>query len=352
MIRSALQITTGLLICVSQFGTFLAAQQSTPAPEAPIKVNSAPRNPLAAGDASAKSRRSDVSLVKLHRKPLTIYSNAAAGCSIWEFWARGVQFINDYDYGRQMQAAFYPHHSNSALGEAGDQFGTRDIPVAARHPSPCASIQTHGRTQTSLAIPLEWNPQHFGGGKDTAILYPNTRIGKSITLDWVGPDEKDRNWPLALYETIVQSPAECIAVVEAPTGYLNQQFNRYYTYDPISKALTPYSAASIRAANPDHVFNPPLPRGPQAVILASGTGSDALAMGVYINDLYSGFVFVDNSDTNSGGQYGSGFTKWEVHYDGGLPRGEWRYKTWIAADSVKNLMADFDQLYAWRVKSR
>jgi hypothetical protein len=75
-------------------------------------------------------------------------------------------------------------------------------------------------------------------------------------------------------------------------------------------------------------------------------------MGFYVNDPNTGFVFVDNTGGNSPGVYGSSFVKWEVHYDGGLPAGPWQFNTWIATDSLPNVMHDIDQLYAWGLLSR
>ena len=39
---------------------------------------------------------------------MTVKSNLAVGCALWEWWWNGIQFVNDYDYGRQMQVAMYP----------------------------------------------------------------------------------------------------------------------------------------------------------------------------------------------------------------------------------------------------
>jgi hypothetical protein len=284
-------------------------------------------------------------------------SNLAAGCALWEWWWNGVQFINDYDYGRQVQVALYPDDGGSALGEAGDVYGVPSIARNARHPSPCTAFSAQGSisspSQVTAAAPLEWCPEYYGGGPDRPIVYPDVRLGKILTLNWTGPDKINRSWPVALFQTVINSPPIPRATVEAPTGYLNSTFNTYYHYDPATRTLTPDALADIRAITVRGLgYNVKQPPGPRAVILAAGAGSAAIAMGIYINEPHSGFVFYDGSLGASHGQSGSNFVKWEVHYDGPISAQEWTYDTWIMTDSVQNILREMDQLYAWNVASR
>lgn len=284
-------------------------------------------------------------------------SNLAAGCALWEWWWNGRQFINDYDYGRQVQVAIYPADGDSALGEAGDAYGIPSIAVNMRHPSPCvefsADRSSPSPSQTTAAAPLEWCPEYYGGGPDHPIVYPSVRVGKALTLNWRGPDGVNRNWPVALFETVINSPAIQRATVEAPTGYLNSEFNTYYHYSPATRTLTRDPLRDIRAKAAQGLgYNVILPAGPRAVILAAGTGDTAPAMGIYINEPHTGFVFYDGSIGSSHGQTGSNFVKWEVHYDGPISANVWIYHAWIITDSVRNILQDMNQLYSWRVSSR
>jgi len=288
---------------------------------------------------------------------VTVKSNLAVGCALWEWWWNGLQFVNDYDYGRQMQVALYPLDGSSALGEAGDAWGLPDIAVDARHPSPCVTFATgtspSGPYQTTAAVPLDWSPQSFGGGADNPVIYPSVRLGKTITLDWIGPDNIDRNWPVALFQTNIQTPSNSPGIsdafIETPTGYLNAQFNTYYYYNPATQALTQVLASTVGSAG----YNVPLPAsGPQAVILASGTSPTSPAMGVYINNPGSGMTFYDNSSGLSTGQYGSNFVKWGALYRGPVPAGTWTYNTWVMTDTRQNVIAYMNQLYTWGVVSR
>jgi hypothetical protein len=284
-------------------------------------------------------------------------SNLAAGCALWEWWWNGIEFINDYDYGRQVQVAVYPADGGSGLGEAGDVYGIPSIGVDARHPSPCVSFSTNrsssSPSQMTAAAPLEWCPEYFGGGADHPIVYPAVRLGKTLTLNWRGPDNVDRSWPVALFQTVINSPAISRAAVEAPTGYLNSAFNTYYHYNPATRTLAQDLLSDIQAETArGRGYNVKLPTGPMAVILAEGTGSAATAMGIYINNPNSGFVFYDNSIGSSPGQSGSNFVKWEVRYDGSISARAWTYNTWIMTDSVQNILKEMNQLYSWSVSSR
>ena len=296
-----------------------------------------------------------------------IKSNVATGCAVWEWWWNGIEFINDYDYGRQLQAAMYPDYGSprSALGEAGDQYGFGDPNVSnvdMAHPSPCISITTSGNSQSTAAVPLEWNPQNFGGGVDNPVIYPDVTIGKNMTLDWIGPDNIDRKWPLVLYQTVITAPPMSgSAVVEAPTAYLNPSFNQYYYYVPASQSFAAVSYATVQAVSGTTGYDVPgSGSGPQAVILASGNTPSSPAMGVFINSPNAGFVFYDNSTggctspspIGSTCQYSSNFAKWGVHYDGGITPGSWTFKTWIMTDTLQNVESYIVQLNTWGVTSR
>ena len=208
-------------------------------------------------------------------------------------------------------------------------------------------------SEVTAAAPLEWCPEVYGGGADRPLVYPAVRLGKTLMLNWSGPDEVDRRWPVVLFRTVINSPAIPRATVEAPTGYLNATFNTYYHYDPATRKLTGDSLQDIRARTARGLgYNLKWSAGPMAVILAAGPGNGATAMGVYINNPNSGFVLYDNSLGRDGGQSGSNFVKWEVHYDGAVSAGAWTYDTWIITDTVQNIVDDMNRLYAWKVSSR
>lgn len=281
-------------------------------------------------------------LVSVSQGDVTVKSNASTGGAVWEWWWKNRQFVNDYDYGRQVSMAVYTD-DGKALEEGGDEFGGPDIPLYARHPSPTLHLRnSDAQRQSSRAVPVEWLPDHFSGGPNNPVIYPMVVLGKELTLNWHGPDHVDRKWPVALYESIYEGPALPVATVEAPTAYLTAEFTTYYKYDPKSDSLTPITI------NHDKVN---VSGGTASgVIIASGGGPDAVAMGVYVNDPNAGLVIYDNAGP-SGGKFGSSFSKWGVVYRSGLiPK--WTFRSWIATDNVRNIQSYFHQLYLWHVTSR
>jgi hypothetical protein len=281
-------------------------------------------------------------LVPVSGGGVTVKSNANAGGAVWEWWWMGKEFINDFDYGRQLSMAVYCE-TGQALQEAGDKYGNPTIPVYARHPSPTLYVRNSSTNrQSTRAIPVEWTPDEHGGGKDNAVIYANAKIGKELTLDWRGPDNVDRQWSVALYESVYEGPSFTVANVEAPTAYLNPEFSNYYKYDPKSDTLTPVTANHSKVNISGG--------GADGLIIAAGPGPDAIAMGVYKNDPNAGIVLYDDSGP-SDGHYGPHFSKWGIVYRSALSP-QWRFRSWIVTDRVKNIQKDFHQLYIWGVTSR
>jgi hypothetical protein len=273
---------------------------------------------------------------------VTVKSNKSAGGAVWEWWWHGKQFINDYDYGRQLQMALYTD-DGKALEEAGDKYGTPDVPAYARHESPTLYVENSAvNHQSSRAVPIEWSPEGHSGGMSNAIIYANAKIGKEITLDWIGPDKVDRQWPVIMYESVYEGPPFPAVSIEAPTAYLNAEFTTYYKYDPRTDSLTPLAVDHSKVNVSDG--------GVGSVIIASGPGPDAIAMGIYMNDPNAGVVIYDNSGPSQG-KFGSSFSKWGVVYRSGVTP-VWKFRTWIATDQVHNVQKYFRQLYLWGVSSR
>src|SRR5579862_2842211 len=108
------------------------------------------------------------SLLSLTAGGVTVKSNPAAGGSVWSWVWNGIEFINTWDFGREMQAALFTSdamHSNPT--EAGDTYSRR----ADRIGSPVDSLSNRGNTQSSRAMPLEFNPQNFGGAAGEPVVW-------------------------------------------------------------------------------------------------------------------------------------------------------------------------------------
>lgn len=286
-----------------------------------------------------------------------VKSNVVTGCAVWEWWWQGIEFINDYDYGRQLSTAvYYPFNAtpSNMLQEAGDSYGEGDpgvVSIDTAHPSPCVTLSTSGNTQVTAAVPLDWNPANstFGGGIDNPVIYPDVTIGKNLTLNWIGPDGVNRNWPLAMYESVVTSTTAMGGnfTVESPTAYLNYAFNSYYYYNSSTNSFAFIPSGKVTGTG---YITPGAASGPQAVILSSGTAANSPAMGVFINTKNAGFTLYLNGScttlTGAACQYNSSFSKWTVVYGGPLAS-PWIFKTWIVTDTLQNVETDINQLIVW-----
>ncbi|MBF6614773.1 MAG: hypothetical protein IVW55_16810, partial [Chloroflexi bacterium] len=144
------------------------------------------------------------SLLSLTAGGGTIQSNAVAGSSPWTWTWNGMQFINIIDDGRQIQSAVFYNENNNQYPynptEAGDQYTGQVLAGQDRHGSPNVSMYNSGTSQYTQAIPLEWDPIHFGGSATTPVLYKDMMFGKKITLNF------NNRGPVAEYTTYFTSP--------------------------------------------------------------------------------------------------------------------------------------------------
>lgn len=204
---------------------------------------------------------------------ITVKSNSVAGGSIWSWVWNGTEFINHDDYGREMQAAVFFNFTGTTKNptEAGSTYTYASIPVYARQGSPLIENYNSGNTQITASVPLEWNPDAFGGSITHPVVYADMKIGKEVTLDY------NNNPAVAKYLTkvTVGSPISG-AQVEIPTAYLTSAFNRFYTYDASSQSRTEVFPNTCNTGTPV-VFKPSSGYG--GVIISNN--DQTRAMGIY-----------------------------------------------------------------------
>jgi hypothetical protein len=139
-------------------------------------------------------------------------SNLVAGGALWHWTWNGVQVINNWDFGRQIQTdVFSPDYANPT--EAGDTWSTYSSRAAINHGSPVGLAENDGLTQRTRAITLEYDPDGtqqcnfmapvgpcpgFQGGQNNPVVWPDVTLGKDVTLDFNGMG------PVALYSTFMQ----------------------------------------------------------------------------------------------------------------------------------------------------
>ncbi|HZN73639.1 MAG TPA: hypothetical protein VFC00_18360 [Micromonosporaceae bacterium] len=280
---------------------------------------------------------------------VTVESNRIKGGAIVHWTYGGVQYINNRDYGRQLQSAVFFARDNKTANptEAGDMWTDASRPIWARHGSPvaAASNDTATLTQSTRAVPIEFVPGNFGGGPDNPVVYKDMLLGKDITLNWGGLGS------VARYSTVFTSPALSNATIEVPTAYLRAEFNRYFTYNAISGTLTEVFPANNCPDQYRYVHYTPPNRG--GVIIANGDLTRA--MGVYgANVSVGGSVtefllgnFIGGTCGGGTGEFDFAASKWSVLRTGNLGSGTKVFNTWVMSGSVGSLTSYMNQLAVW-----
>ena len=195
-------------------------------------------------------------LFTLAGNKITVKSNLAAGGTIWEWIWNGKQFIDNLDYGREMQSSM-SFSTNIALPtEGGDYLHTSNKQYM--HGSPILTysnnITANVKTQTTRAIPLEWNYTDYNGGDAHApVIYANWQLGKDIRLDDtslnLGSGYNHLRDQVVRYDTVLYTPITLTnANIEIPTAYLKAEFKRAFQYDATN---TDINAGTYEVQNSD-----------------------------------------------------------------------------------------------------
>ncbi len=244
---------------------------------------------------------------------VTIKANKQAGGAISELSWNGKQFINNYDYGRQIQIAF--NFTNTAEydnpTEAGSVYGCPgivDAPYAQG--SPIVYVTASGPTLLTKTHPLQWQPENWGGGPDRPVMWKGT-IEKSVTLNY---DTKYSAHVIKWVSTL-NVPAEDVTGSgdwELVAAYLTSDFNKQYSFDAQHDVLTDKSDVvpnnDCRGAPEDEDYRP------DSGGVINATADSNYALGVYRTrtDGHNHFVHCKFLNSHGGGKYGADATKWSV----------------------------------------
>lgn len=195
-------------------------------------------------------------LKKLKGKEVSLNANLVAGGSVWELHWGGKQFINDWDYGRQLQVAFYAQNDQEKCSkpeppldnptEAGDRYGwpaknqNGSSVVMERNPnlahgSPLISLSIKKSKLSSSTWPLQWEPEKHGGdgllGGENRPSMSKIRLSKEVEVDYLG-----RPHLIHWTSSVRLIKSSCVFVIELPTAYLDKQFSRMILFDPVKNA--------------------------------------------------------------------------------------------------------------------
>jgi hypothetical protein len=257
--------------------------------------------------------------------------------------------VNIHDYGREIQSAFFFHGAAvSNPTEAGDELSWPNQIPGTHQGSPVLLAQNSGTTQTTRAIPLEWNFGNYGGGTNNPVIWSDIVLGKDIDLNF------NNMGPVARYTTHLSLPVSIQGSLELPTPYLRAMLTRFWTYDAEAKKLT-----EVTSRVPDGC---PLPEtahyafSPRfgGVIASDQTG--AHAMGEYgVNtsqggsvDSFAIYKFLCAGDGTLETSFDT--VKLDAVRFGVFPSGDNTYNTYLMTDTVANVAAHMARLFRSGVK--
>jgi hypothetical protein len=276
---------------------------------------------------------------------VTLSVNAVAGGVVSGLLWNGKQFINKYDFGRNIQTAInlsgQPERYNPT--EAGDVYGCPGVAAAAwAHGSPLLSSSVRNRTLQTQAAPLFWHPQDFGGDGDRPAIWPG-RIAKQVDLDFGGSPNVIR-W----VTTVTFPNSESYVDMEIITAYLNSEFTQFYAYDARTSAA-PFAMSPPSGGCIDPSFDPPhLEPVAGGVVIATGDRNYALGIyrrGTTSNPVLFGLCkFLGNGGI---GEYGYQTTKWNALYRpaGGLAAGSYSLTSYLLVGTLDKVVSEARRLY-------
>jgi hypothetical protein len=283
------------------------------------------------------------SVLPLSAGGVSIQSNLAAGGALWRWYWQGLQFVNIDDYGREIQSAFFFNSGASNPTEAGDRFSEQDLVPGVRHGSPVVLAQNSGTTQTTRALPLEWNPNEHGGGANHPVIWSDIVLGKDLTLNF------NDLGPVAQYTTYLSLPTSIKGGLELPTPYLRAIFTRFWTYNAETKQLTDVTRKVPNGCLPPQTAHYSFSPRFGGVLASDQTG--AHAMGEYgVNtsqggsvDSFAIYSFLCAGSGTSESSYDT--VKLDAVKSGIFPSGDNTYNTYLMTDTVTNVAADMAQLF-------
>jgi len=155
----------------------------------------------------------------------------------------GMEFIDSFDHGRQLQSAlsfdagsqdaFWAERFNpTEAGSRGDHTGNTSTSRLIR----LIAADNHLETQVQMAFWLPPGEKSFGRPALNQTALSNHQLSKQVHIGW-------KHLPHAIrYETtyhIADNEPHRYAQFEALTGYMPEHFNQFLTWDPNQNQLNP-----------------------------------------------------------------------------------------------------------------
>jgi hypothetical protein len=277
-------------------------------------------------------------ILSLSSGGVTVESNQVAGGVTWRWFWNGMEFENHNGYGSEIQAAFYYDAGPLNPNEAGDGY------LSGGNGSPTVRFENQGNTQITRAVPLNWDPSVFGGDLDHPIIWDSLILGKDLTLNF------NNMGPVAKYTTHLVLPADTFGTMAIPTGYLRGNFNRFWTYDALSKILTEVTSQVPNGCGNNSAYTFSTNYG--GVIISDA--ASAYAMGVYGVSIPKGGpvsfygLYSYPCGTTDTSEDAYNFNVWAAVRGNGdilFPAGDSSYNSYVITESLQNVTALMDDLY-------
>jgi hypothetical protein len=278
---------------------------------------------------------------------VTVSSNRVAGGSVWRWTHRGVQYVNTYDYGREIQGAIFIDHWNPT--EAGDGLGESQHP-ADIHGSPLLSESSGPTTQSTRAAPLEFSVNRT----DAPSVWKDISLGKDLTLDFMGMG------PVVQYDTVVTTSRTLVGdwqtYISAPAVFVRPVFRRYFTYDAAAPASSPQEVFPRDWDVAGVQYRPP--SGIGGVVVADDTLEHAMGLyavcttvpGGTIEDFSMAKYFTEATGPQDESENAPGTTGMDAHSQQPIRAGTTRYRTWIITGTLAEVAALMTDLYEANVR--
>ena len=243
----------------------------------------------------------------------------------------GVEFINRWDHGRELQVAW----SADGYGECYNptECGSAQDATGPASSSDLRLFWTAGDQLASESHPAFWNAPGVVGS--CGMVTHNTTLAATHVLNKhvaIGYGGIQHVVAFLIQLTIPETLSTL--VVEGPTGYLTGAFTSFYTISLPAGTLTPLSAGPGEQGTP--------------VILATADGS--AAMGAYSPDEpqpgfpgagYGRFAFPDPATP------ANATNKWNVVFRrGATPPGVYDFRSFAVVGSLENVRVAMTQLHA------
>lgn len=283
-----------------------------------------------------------VTRLTVEGRAVKLSANLVAGGAISELTWNGKQFINNFDFGRQIQTAVNLSREAEAINptEAGDLYGFPGATgVAWAHGSPLVSSSVSGTTLSTKCHPLQWKPQNWGGGLGNPVMWRGT-FSKRVELDYGGSPHVIR------WTTTVDFPsAEPWVNMEVVTAYLNAEFTRFYAFENLTGQVTEMTDRVPNGSCIDPQQDARLRPRAGGVIIATGDG--AYALGVYRRPNNTSFGLCKFLGYGGSGQYGYSTTKWNLLWrpPNGVRAGQSSMTCYLLVGTLDKVVSEARRLY-------